>query len=190
MTTYKVLTDAHAYGPQAIMTDQQVHEALGTQKDVIYIGDNVDMRNCKRDDLPQARVLLSDCVRLSKQFVPGNHELNQIKMSDFYVVNGVLFTHGDYLFWTQDKANKFRASAPGAGFFRRDFIVEPLNLLREIINAKVSDYFLDQVNFYAARFFCNTVVCGHKHPKETMTGTTSAGIKYIVLKRGLNTVEV
>lgn len=196
----KVINDLHCYSSYQMMTPDEFRAELLTTPSttlLIDLEDNIDLRNCKHEDVGAARSALYDAQRITAQkngiFVRGNHNLNQIAGDDFKIVQGdkikALFTHGDWLFWTQQKCKEFRSKDPGCGWLKRLFYNSFTDGVYHFLNRKISEQFLDNLEYYARLYDVTDVYCGHMHCPETITGTYK-GVNYTVFKRGINEIEI
>ena len=155
----------------------------------IYIGDIVDLKSCRKENLQEARLTIKkikeECFG---NYVSGNHELDLDKDS-FYLVKGdTLFTHGDFIFWGENMALKWRSQSPGLTKFSFFWVWLFNSIIKwrpYFLTNKIKDKIVEAANYYD----CEKVIMGHRHPFNKID-TTYKGIRIIVLPRGKNIVDI
>jgi len=190
MKTYFVYSDLHLFGPHEVR--DVILDMIS--KDCIYLGDIIDLKNCKKEFIQAAKDAIISLERqLERRYVHGNHELTPFQ--DIYIADGVLFTHGDFQIWGQKRAQAFRSKKPGSGSVKR-WLSKALNVGREALTTgELKEKHIKSLMSFAKSYNCHTIVIGHRHPKELIDNTyTNAKngekIRIIVVPRGISTIRV
>ena len=182
---YIVYNDVHIGAPH------EMPELIPFDEDAILNGDIVDYQNCKKSERGIHLALIVILKReYGDKYILGNHELEAVNCKGFYKTNGILFRHGDWEFWGEEKRVKYMAKAnPGAGWIKRNLIARQFDWLRRLWSARYSEEFLMRAAVSAVDSGCHTIVFGHKHPRKK-ADFKYAGIRIIVLPRGRNEIEL
>lgn len=193
MKTWTIYTDLHIGSSYEMKVQQEFGE------DVIYIGDNYELKNIPYKDVPKRISIylgfLKRCRDSGTVALQGNHERKagtKYCGRDYYVNDGVLFMHGDEIDYSSKKLNRWRYGNLGnywlalflIGIYTKVFRYESSTISkREITNA---------VNML--RYFdCHTMVWGHRHSRRIIDIVEVVdGIPYrlVNLPRGKNVVIV
>ena len=194
-----VYNDVHAYSPYEIYSGIGLVSAVKAEPDranTYLIGDNTDMKNCKKSDVVAAqatRTMLK--LMLPGHYLPGNHSLEPICLSPPELetvtiqVGTTLLMHGDILFWGYEKAQAWRTGhAPGASWFMR-LMSQWLDEIRMVAPVHYNDDFYARCHEYADQHGCKTIIMGHHHPKVRLD-TVHNGLRVVCLMRGRNEVEI
>lgn len=178
----RIYCDIHLYSPMDLkipITDLEKS---------IFIGDNVDLANCKKKDHDRAIKMYYHLRHNALHLIDGNHERmaqnNAVVKSDH-----VMLVHGDFEAWGDKRAIKYRSKSHCAGWFKRNLWVRALKNFEKIGKHKPSKKMINNLVAHAKFRNCTTIICGHAHPKETYDKLHD-GIRVIVLKRGLTEIEV
>ena len=177
---YTFFTDVHEGGP----CPSKVEWDFGPRS--FYLGDNVDVRwwSPKRSILSAYERLYYFKRMFGDRFVRGNHELNMITAPDWIKTNGILITHGDYLFWGKEMADSYRKKERSHNSLARRVSSFFSCTLSHWFQLPVSKKFLQRCAKVARLNGCHTVVCGHWHPKKVRTFISSDGLRVVILPRG------
>jgi hypothetical protein len=180
-----IFNDIDLFGPHELLVEWEYGP------NCFYLGDNVDVRNCHRHDLPKALHALSHLYEgFGDRYIGGNHELDIMPTKLFKVVGNTLLTHGDVLYWGEDKAKAYRETEePGASWWKRLTSLGRWDWLRHVRQPIFSRLMLDRAWIYAKLYNCHTVICGHRHPSHVIVKKYH-DINVIVLPRGKNVVEL
>ena len=186
---YKIFSDLHKYSPIEI----DYKDMFSPQDNYVYLGDNIDLANCSRSDINKAK---NDIEILKKAYGPrfcsGNHCLSNIaekfigKAKDDSLI---LFEHGDISLWGSKRSFKYRSKNPGAGWFKRTFLVRITHFLRQFTVNRLNKKAKERIYNICKVWHCDTYVCGHKHPKELMD-IRYKDIRIIVVPRGVTEIDV
>lgn len=185
------INDCHIGGPHQIHSHDEILYTLNyAQYPVAYLGDNYDVANCKRDEvwkIISQKKLIYTKMRQQDVFCRGNHGLNCIHAPDSHFKDGILFEHGDYLFWGNERADKFRSQKPGAGWFKRNLITRPLDSLRWLKDPHLNDTAKRYIDALPSTI--HTIICGHRHPTGNIVEKYN-GRSVLILKRGIQTIDL
>jgi hypothetical protein len=180
---YTFFTDVHEYGAHAMSVDWEYGP------ECFSLGDNVDLSCCRWDQFWlawQRRRELKE--KFGERYIPGNHEL-ELGDNDFLKVDHILMTHGDYLFWSLEHAERYRKQKPCAGFFKYWFTKIVFGWILSQVTWPIRQIVKERAYKLAKRFECSIVVCGHWHPTK-LVKLEYKGITLIVLPRGKTTLEL
>ena len=179
----KIYTDLHLFSPM------QSKDKIVNANKSYFLGDVVDLVNCKKKDYSNAMLAYESLKRNALGFIPGNHEAMS-KFNDFIKVdNRILLVHGDFEAWSDKRARKYRSKKHCAGWFKRNLWVKSLMLFEKIGKHKPSKKMINNLVNHAHFRDCATIIAGHKHPKETYDKVHES-VRVIVLKRGYSEIEV
>jgi hypothetical protein len=176
-------TDVHEFGPHEIAVEWE----FGLR--CFYLGDNVDLSGCRKRMFAKAWQRFRFYQRMFKErFIRGNHELGNDN-NDFLKYGRLLLTHGDYLFWSKARADRYRGREACVGFFTYLFHMMVFGWLLSLVSWPISRKVKERAYLLATKFNCDTVICGHWHPTKTQE-VLYKGVKLIVLPRGKTTLEL
>ena len=192
----KVVTDVHCGSSYELFNyNRLLWELSHVPKDhvLIYMGDNIDLKNVRRREVPAWRERLAYCQSLVEheggEFLFGNHEL-EVHTPRHVKIGSIYLSHGDWEMWGEEKSLAYRGKEAGAGWLKRTFFSPALEEARDIWGAHINARFEDALLSISARHpEVKHYVCGHKHPRLTMSGVLS-GISYKVLPRGVSFLEL
>jgi UDP-2,3-diacylglucosamine pyrophosphatase LpxH len=157
-----------------------------------FIGDIVDLANCKKKHLEKAKQIRWELATRSLGWVDGNHEridLNNTVLMIHNSVIAVIAVHGDFEAWGDKKAIAYRSKKHGAGWFKRNLWVRSLKVFEKFGKHKPKQKMINNLIKKAKDFEASVIICGHTHPKKTYDEVHD-GVRVIVLKRGLNEVDI
>ena len=179
----KVLADIHLYGPHSLS------EGILLQPFDISLGDIFDIKWTLKKEIKKALAHQKDFSEALKAKgvveVDGNHDLKSNLI--FYVLNGVLFTHGDRVCWDAETvAKKMKASKDGVSAWKR-------NAFALAVKAKpfgnLSKEEIAKASALAKEHGCHTIVFGHTHV-EKIIDVVFDGVRIINVPRGITEIEV
>lgn len=184
---FKINFDWHYLGPHSLPGRPSFYDGEYDG------GDNYDLNNCKHKDVDRCK----DLIRWTRdawakgRSVEDNHGLRYHPGPMHVLLKpGVALIHGHTLFWSPEKVDKyFEKRTPGAGWFKRMFIIASLDKLRKIWPARYSDEFKQRCFDYADAHDLNTLIMGHRHPTK-VADFNYLGVRIIVGKRGLNVFDL
>jgi len=187
-----IYSDLHLYGAHSPMK-----EALTFGKDVFYIGDNVDLKNCPRRLLQDAYHLVRHIKKnAGDNYLPGNHELSYGKKT-FIQYHRVLLTHGDIFFWPQKKIVHWRGGGIKAGISNFMWcLFRVKNYFRDLWPMPIHSKHFEKIyqTATAPGFQCHTVIIGHEHPhkiiKKMYSLNNGPEIAIIILPRGKHELDI
>ena len=182
---YTFVNDLHIFAPNELkIKGDQFNPQLPRE---YYIGDNLDLINCKKKDVPKVQELI-DFLRekYGKRFITGNHEAQRDMDKLIIIKPGVAVMHGDLIFWGADKSERYRRKDHGAGFLKRGLWVNALESLEAGYDRKISKEDLIRFDYLCEKYSVHTIIVGHLHPEKTITTISPQGNKLIALKRGVN----
>jgi predicted phosphodiesterase len=184
---FYVASDTHCYGPNSI---ESFCKDFTKVKFDISLGDIEDIKWTLKSDIKEATKSQADFTEFCKKNnipeIIGNHDLlPQVLL--FYVKNGVLFTHGHYISWTQDKINKKeKASRKGVSKMKRAAWTA---LVKSKPYGNLSTYEKDAAVVYAKKYNCKTIVFGHTHVKD-LIDIQYQGIRIINVPQGVTKLDL
>lgn len=189
MTTLKIATDVHLYGPHQLYDPRD----MAIDHCDYLIGDIVDMWGVEKKKINEAadKIEYLNNIYLSR-YIKGNHEMlpREIELQIITVNHmKVLLCHGHIPLWGREKSDLWMGQDIGAGCFKRSMTWIYSKFRGTFGGLKVSDSNLKKLSDYAKMHKCQTIIIGHHHPKETYQNTHK-GIKIIILKRGITDVEL
>lgn len=178
----KIMADLHLFSSHPFGD----YDVLNLTPDVILLGDIVDLKQCKKKDLPKAKTLIEK-LRKKHTYISGNHELDFFNMV-YSPMSGIKLTHGDYIFWGSDKAKAAREEEPGNGIFGRT-LSSILAGGRSLCDGKVSTEDMDQAVKFMKEYQTKILIVGHKHPKNVII-TLREKYEFICVPQGYTELEV
>ena len=185
---WRILFDAHQGSTMQI---DRCSDYLWTQKDLIYGGDNIDLVNSRKYQIPYFQSEINRIkALLGDRFITGNHEAQRDSDCIYIIPNtrtGVM--HGDYIFWGKEKSDKYRQKKHGAGFLKRFFWVNALEAFENGYDRKVTTEDLERFYEYCIRKNVDRIIVGHRHPSEHLE-IDYKGKRLTVCKRGLTELEI
>ncbi|KPA11084.1 hypothetical protein MHK_008697 [Candidatus Magnetomorum sp. HK-1] len=187
-----VYTDMHIFGAHP-----KIHEPLTFGPDTFYIGDIVDLKNCPKSQIPEARKLIEHIEKnAGDNYLPGNHELSYGN-KPFIKYNRVLLTHGDMFFWPQKKIVHWRGGGIKAGMSLPLWLTFRLkNYFRELLPKNICPEAYKRIyeTATAPAHKCHTVIIGHEHPsqilKKTYAQNNGPPIDLYILPRGRHVLDI
>lgn len=198
---YLVITDLHIGAPNSISNldflIKSAKEARSLGYTTVYLGDNIDLANCENRSVTSYREILLLIKDLFDIFITGNHEraesdrslFAKIKSGPNYSKDSIIWSHGDYEFWGNEKAANYRAKPQGASFFKRGVVVKSIEIFERKFDSKIDNYFLINALNLAKSNKCNIYICGHKH-NEILYDKIVDNIQVFVLPRGYFWIEI
>lgn len=161
--------------------------------DEYYIGDNIDLVNCKKKYVDMYTRKLNDLkAAYGRRFITGNHEA-QSDEDQLVVVEGTNtgLMHGDFIFWGSEKSIKYRQKDHGAGFLKRGLWVNALEAFENGYDRPITSEDLARAEWIARDKKLDRLIVGHKHPgKRQVYKLLNGATEFIVLPRGINQVWI
>ena len=188
---YKILeaNDTHFLAPHAVCNSILTEIMCG--KYDLLLGDIIDMDLCKKKEVEFASGLQDDMVDMYEdKLVTGNHSLLDFNLFVILVLpNGVriLATHGDYLFYTDEKADKYRTKDMGSGWIRRGGAKVLDKWRMNHRDPTIKDEVMERAILLMDEFNCTTLICGHSHRSEMGTKVKDGHVLQ-VLPKGSNEI--
>lgn len=180
-----VITDIHEFAPN----ETTLTHYNPQNPDEILIGDIVDRANCKKSDLDLADRRYEYLKEKYKdRYIDGNHCRKSI-VNHVLVYENTVFAHGDFESWGDEKAIAYRSKPPCAGFFKRAFLVNAIELVEKIYDRPTREKFISRALNTARLHNCKKFVCGHFHPKDRII-IEREGVVIEILPRGRHLVDV
>lgn len=187
MKKYKVYSDCHRNGVDPLPLN------FSYQNETIFLGDNFEFKNLPIKKIVSAQLqYLTHITRVKKHGcveLRGNHEVSYSKGADFHLLDGILFSHGHHIFWSEKKIRKWEQRPAGQGFLGR-LLSKRLAKLRKVFKkTSLSKKQMIKLDAYADKIQkqtktkIHTVVFGHTHPNCMITKIYNDR-KYINVKRG------
>lgn len=189
-----IYTDLHLGAPYEIKAD------LTFGKNIFYIGDIVDLTNCKKELIESFIKLISTILSKAKcNYIRGNHEMNADRrmpqhfdgkvLQYFQIYEGIYLAHGDFgLLWSTQRSNKFTSQKLGSKWLMRT-ITRAIEQFRKIFPYKISNDSLERIYTEMKKREVNTIILGHGHPKKRLD-IQYKGKRIIILPRGKNIVRL
>lgn len=196
---FLIANDLHLGSKHATHTLDEVLDKVleivvrNTGATTVFNGDIVDMANCERKKVEYWKKELDwfakKITEIGGTFIRGNHELNQVEAPDFVIIDNVYFNHGDYFFWSKEKADAYRAKKPGAGFLKR-WVTPIYDKLRHLKDAGPNENFYKEMDkVIAANPTIRAACFAHRHPRENII-FDYRGVKCYILKRGIQELDI
>lgn len=184
--------DLHLGSKHATHTWEDFLDVIEVFPNTILNGDIFDFANCKRKDVElwKSRALQIKAIVEAGggHYILGNHSLNQIDAPNHVIIDGVYITHGDYMFWSKEKADAYRNKKPGAGFLKR-WITPVYDQLRHFADGGPNELFFKNADKIIEQYKPRAIVVGHRHPKENIIFDYK-GVRCYILKRGIQEIEI
>jgi hypothetical protein len=186
-----VYNDIHMWASNALYMPYSDFE-FGPNK--FYIGDVVDLANCRPEDKHSAVETWVDLKRKAgDNWIDGNHERMTVEQECIIVkmpgLRRAVLDHGDYTSWGVEKAAAYRSKPKTAGWFKRTFIVNTIETYEKSIGRTMSDSFANEAAKLALTLGCTIYIGGHLHPTELVKRQVGS-VTVIALPRGKNTILV
>ena len=182
MKKITIFSDVHKFGIHELDIEFEYGD------DIFHLGDNFDLKGCKKQDVNSAKHEFEMYKqKAGKNYVSGNHELGFERLT--LIKDHIMFTHGDYVFWDDDKFNKFRSNTPGKKEWKRwvSFLGDKIRKFQGPKKWKKKN--LKKAARFAKANNCHTFICGHVHPRKTLDKTYN-GVRCICVPRGRTEVLV
>lgn len=182
-----IVSDTHYLGadPTTSISYLDIYELNKTSNNLtVLLGDIVDRKNA-RDTVKAEEMIDALLKEFSFRYVLGNHEL--LMLNTLFTHNGILFIHGDEPFYGS-KFLERRSKTPGAGTFERMY-KKAFSKLRKVFDYKLSEKDAKLLAEVAKRNGCETIIIGHKHPRELQFKNID-GVKVFVVPRGLTILDL
>lgn len=183
--------DIHLFGVNPFMSaDELISKATSSPYPVYMLGDILDIHNAKKEQLPNAFILLN-LIAKRFPFILGNHENNAINADNFIYLenNSILLVHGDQQMWSKEKSDSFRQKEPGAGSIKR-FFSRILDHMRHLLTVRPNSRLLEFIRQEKLRNpNLKTIIMGHSHPKYHVY-FTAHGVYGVICPRGMSDLEI
>lgn len=179
-----VISDTHIYGPDAFS------KGCLTEKFDVSLGDIYDIKWTLKEHIGQAKKeQLEFSEKLKTDGIPeidGNHDLKE-HPNISYIKNGVLYTHGHYISWDEQKIEKkSHASRDGVSKEQQD---NWGRFVKHHPYGKLSEAEKRAAVKLAKFSNCHTIVFGHTHVKK-LIDTKLDGVRIINVPRGITTIDM
>lgn len=183
-----IYNDNHWYSPISIdSTIDQFKQEMG-KSNVFALGDNFDLANCKKSDVPMIIGLRQTAVTaMGWRWIDGNHSRTNLDNLIIRLTPSIIAVHGDFESWGSEKAIAYRSKPKGASALKRLF-VKAYNEAYDYFNGKITDELLARVDQTAKAYNTKIVIMGHLH--RALNGVTPNGVKVVVLPRGRNVIDL
>ena len=184
------INDIHLGSPIALCSyDELLIEITKSKLKPFLLGDIIDMRNCKKKDIPmwlnRGRYLQELCNQLGGAYISGNHELNLFNLVNSFSLGNTLLAHGDEQSWGLVKSHEFRSQQAGAGFLKRHLLTPLLDELRHLNEVRPNDKLIQ----FMSNMKEQMLVIGHSHPNDDVKFQI-LGKKGLILSRGFHIVDI
>jgi UDP-2,3-diacylglucosamine pyrophosphatase LpxH len=188
---FKVYADTHIFSPIEICREEVNNEPAAVN--TLFIGDIIDLANVAKNQVETARAAFRFLdMKHGDNYICGNHSRmttqNEAIMRTTESGTRIIFVHGD-IEANPTKWRQYRAQPHGASAFKRKFVIPFIKEAEAIIDRKLKPEVLDNIVKLCESYNCNVYVCGHYHP-ETVQEINYKGKRIIILKRGLNEIEI
>lgn len=180
MNQFIVYNDLH------IGTDFSI-EFQSFEKDAILLGDVIDLRGCKKNDVDKFLSIYKN-LSINHIYCVGNHEAILARIGDYYVSNNIVFAHGHLQFWGYDKSYKYMKKKHGRSTVGR-FFSKAINSVRMAKPFSMSQEQKNRCVDLCVSTGTDVIVLGHKHPSEKhdfIYENERKNVRIIVLPRGRN----
>ena len=183
---YTFVNDGHEYAPNQLKGFKNPYNPRDKRE--YYIGDNLDLINCKKKDVPKLQARLNELrAQYGDRFITGNHEAQRDRDRLVIIKPGIAVMHGDLIFWGIEKSERYRMKDHGAGFLKRALWVNALEAVEAGYDRKISETDLIRFDAICKQYGVHTIIVGHLHPGSTID-IKRGGNRLIALKRGVNQV--
>lgn len=184
--------DIHLGSKHATHTWEDFYYAITFNHGIILNGDIFDLANCKRSEVEMWKQRAQETKKMVEacggHYILGNHSLNQIDAPNFVIIDRIYLAHGDYMFWSKEKADAYRSKKPGAGFFKRWF-TPVYDQLRHFADGGPNELFFKNADKIIEQYKPRAIVVGHRHPRENIIFDYK-GVRCYILKRGIQTIDL
>jgi len=187
-----VYSDLHLFG-----THKKIDIDLEFGPEVFYIGDIVDIKNCRKKNINEAKQLLEKIEKnAGKNYIAGNHELKK-GSNEYIIYKNILLCHGDIFLWSKERYLKWRNGSikPGKSDFIR-FLLRLKNCFVRFRIINLNENVLNKIYKYVLALDkgVNTVIIGHEHPnkiiKKKIAINNYPEITIIIVPRGKNYIDI
>lgn len=192
-------TDIHCGANNALMAADELLSEVLMHKSLGYFvflnGDDLDRTNCKKSELNSLEYLFESYIwHNCNGFNTGNHyagkDYDELKT---YIINGkrVGFIHGDRVSWGLEKSTKYRNKDHGAGWFKRNIIVNAIEGAELLIDRTRSNKLYRNIELFVNTEAkdCDIVFMSHLHPRKTIEHQVGK-TKVYILRRGFSTYDI
>jgi len=187
-----VYTDMHIFGAHS-----KIHKSLTFGPDTFYIGDIVDLKNCPKSKIDEAKKLIKFIsINAGENYIPGNHELAYGNKT-LIKYKKVLLTHGDMFFWPQKKIVHWRGGGIKEGMAMPFWLIFWIkNYFRKLLPKKIKTSAYKRIYEIATApaYQCHTVIIGHEHPdkiiKKTYAENNGPPVDIYILPRGRHVLDI
>jgi len=181
-----VISDLHKGASYEVKCDMDLLIEQQKRIPTVWLGDNLDFRNCKKEMLPR---LDSWYIQLKtyfgKFFLFGNHE-DPTLIPSFVVINKTILIHSHLILWHKNKLNQW------AKMFRRgkgtSLLSRLINWCRELNDREMKEEELEKLSTYALNEGYRRICIGHVHPHQILYCHHN-GVEIIVVPRGISEIE-
>jgi predicted MPP superfamily phosphohydrolase len=186
-----IINDIHVFGPLQMMTLRELTEiVIDSDNPVIFLGDNIDVKNAERSRVKEALLAVEFFRKLSNvTYVGGNHEMDCTNLQQSHIIGTTYFNHSDMIS-NPERYGKFRKGTPGASWFKRNFITPLIDKGRHFIEVRPNDRmiaFMKQLKKDKPEI--TRALLAHAHPEKQIDFNVD-GVKCSILPRGVTVVEV
>lgn len=185
---FTFVNDIHEEAPNELAGFRNCYNP--SDKNEYYIGDNIDLINCKKKDVARLQARINELRLLyGDRFITGNHEAQRDSDRLVIIKPGVAVMHGDLIFWGKEKSEKYRRKDHGAGFLKRGLWVNALEAFEAGYDREISEEDIHRFIDLCHQHNVHTIIVGHMHPKVQKI-LQRADLTLIVLKRGVTTLRL
>lgn len=189
---FTVINDTHIFGPLQICTLHELTDIIrASPNTTILNGDIVDLKNCKKSQILEAKAAIEFLRRENCVYLSGNHELEYglENLSPRAILGTTYFEHSDLLS-NYNKYWDFRRKKPGAGWLKRHIVTPLIDVGRHLKEVRPNAELLASVAHIKLMYPHVTMAFfGHAHPGHDIS-FEHAGIRCVIKPRGVHEVEV
>ena len=180
-----VISDLHKGASYEVKCDMDLLIEQQKRIPTVWLGDNLDFRNCKKEMLPKmGDWFIQLNTYFGKFFLLGNHEYQTVTSK--IVINKTLFIHGHIILWSKKKLDQWdKMFKKGKG---TSLLSRLINWCRELNDREMKEEELEKLSTYALNEGYRRICIGHVHPRQILYCHHN-GVEIIVVPRGISEIE-
>lgn len=158
-----VYTDLHLGAPHGMHEFEADLLKAAEDENTFFTGDIFDMKNTRKSKVAHYRIMMEKLkIIAGDRYIIGNHECEKPK-SYFTKKQGVLFTHGHKLKWSEKRIKKWENKEVGKGKLGYLMYRFMHLFMRRGKNGTPSKKLRKKCERYCKEYGCHTIIYGHTH---------------------------